>query len=206
VTDSARVPLLLGTVIGSLAVIVLAAGLLDALLRTTEVDRLLTAVEHSEATMYAFDDELTELFASYEGSFDALAEADAGGRTPDIDALFEAIDAEVARIAADHHTELAEARAAVHRIALVPWHTAVRSAKDDYLAHADAWLDYYADLAAEPVRLEEPRPEINATFFAAGAAMRRAVPSWADGELHRRVEAVFAVPLDDEDEVAAATG
>jgi hypothetical protein len=198
VTDIARFPLLFGIVLGSVTVIAVAAGLLDVMFRTDEAERLLAAVEDSEATMYAFDDEVTELFIAYGHALDELEGPGLldPSSAPEAAALYAEIDAEVSEIARTRRAELSAAVGAVRGLGLLPWHTDLDDARHDYLAHADTWLAFFTDLTAEPERLGEPRPEIDATFFAAGDAMRRAVPSWADSELHRRVEEIFADPTD----------
>jgi hypothetical protein len=204
VKDDARVPLLVGLVLGCVTIIAVAGALLDVQLRTAEADRLLVAVQASEDTMLTFRDDVIELYAAYGPALDELEGpglVDPLG-DPELEALYAEIDGAISEIAQTQGTALGHAMAEVRRVGMLPWHHDLAAAHRAYLAHAQTWLDLFDDVAAEPARLDEPRPEIDSTFYAAGDAMRQAVPAWAGADLHERVEEIFAVPDSDLGETA----
>jgi hypothetical protein len=74
----------------------------------------------------------------------------------------------------------------------LPWHTALRSARNDFVAHCDAWLQFLSLLAQNWRYVDTPTPAINTTFKAARAAAERAVPPVPLHDADARIARIFA--------------
>lgn len=77
-------------------------------------------------------------------------------------------------------------------IQVAPWHDSLRQARDDYLAHVEAWYDHYSALSADFSLHDQPQPWIDSTFATAGTSLRHAVPAPDPFGFGDRVERVLA--------------
>ena len=154
----------------------------DVVLRQAEMAQLVTRVEASEATMVEVQDEIDAITQEYESlpSPDDQDRAELVGRLADA--------------AAYGQEAIAEAGAGVAGDDYLPWHTSIRRAQQDYLAHNQAWQDYLEAAAVDPGELTLPQDDINSTFLEAEASMRKALPPFSSDDLLERVDIIFAEP------------
>ena len=93
--------------------------------------------------------------------------------------------------AAEHAHDLLTTCRPVFETSALPWHTALRSARDNFVAHCDAWLGFLSLVAQDWRNVETPVPGITATFHDARAAAERAVPSAPLHDADARVARIF---------------
>lgn len=162
----------------------------DVVLRQAEMAQLVTRVEASEAQMVEVQDEIDAITQEYESlpSPDDQDRAELVGRLADA--------------AAYGQEAIAEAGAVVAGDDYLPWHTSIRRAQQDYLAHNQAWQDYLAAAAVDPGELTLAQDDINSTFIDAEASMRKALPPFSSDDLLERVNTIFAEPDGEPGQVA----
>ena len=182
--DSAGPPSWLVWVLGAVSfALITVAGIFvvsDLAIRTVEADRLLTAVEASEAQMVLVQDRVRETLAPLEDG-EPLTESER-----------ERVSAQLRQIAADGETAIAEAGVGVEQVQIVPWHPRLEAAREAYLAHNRAWVDYLAAASVEPAEFFVPQPEVNDTFAAAEAPLLAALPLLDPNGLRDRLAAIYA--------------
>ena len=152
----------------------------DVALRQAEMAQLVTEVEYSEAQMLAVQEEIrrvTDDFEAIQNPTDA-DRAELVGRLADVAAFGQEAIMEAGDDLADD--------------TYLPWHTALRQAQRDYLAHNQAWQDYLERATVDPGEFTVPQDEVNDSFLVAERSLRSAVPPLADRELRQRVDAIFA--------------
>jgi hypothetical protein len=132
-------------------------------LRSIETDRLVSAVEQSEAAMKSTQEEFDSVLSSY----------DTENLT---DAERERLRSELSDVAERGGVAIAEAGGGVADVQIMPWHSAVLAAQESYLAHNQAWVDYMAAAAADPAEWFRPQPDVNSTFADAKLPLVDAVP------------------------------
>lgn len=137
-------------------------GIAELATRSVEVDRLLTAVEASEAAMVTTQERVSRAFE----------ELPAQPSQSDVAAL----RGELSQIAADGEASIAAAGEQVAGLTVLPWHFAIRDAREAYLAHNAAWVDYLGAASANPEEFLQPQPEVNDTFREARLPLLAAVP------------------------------
>jgi len=82
----------------------------------------------------------------------------------------------------------------VAALEFVVWHSAIRQAQADYLAHNQAWQDYLERAAVDPGELTLPQEDINSTFEQSKISMNAAIPSISGDALRDRVDLIYAEP------------
>lgn len=170
----------LGAVSFALITVAGIAVVADLAIRTAEADRLLTAVEASEGQMVLVQDRVRQALAPFEDG------------EPLTGAERERVSAELRQIAADGETAIAEAGVGVEQVRIVPWHPRLAAAREAYLAHNQAWVDYLAAASVEPAEFFTPQPAVNDTFAAAQAPLLAALPLIDPNGLRERVAAIYA--------------
>lgn len=167
----------------AIAVVLLAVGLLaaDWAARTAELRTLLAAVETSEAGMVAVQDEVSAAFDAFEADGET-AEA----RT--------ALDTDLRDAAAGGAVAIETAGDRVAAVGLLPWHGDLLRARDAYLLHNQAWVDYLQRAQDEPAEFVREQVDVNRTFLEAEPLFREAVPWPPLPVLVERIDVIFAEP------------
>ena len=161
----------------------LTGGLLGAdwAVRTAETRSLLTAIEASEATMIVVQDDVA-------AAFDAF---DAAGQSAEARAD---LDASLREIASEGAVAIETAGLAVTAVEILPWHRALERARDAYVLHNVAWVDYLNRAKDDPEEFVIDQDEVNRTFMEAEPMLRRALPWPVLPSLVDRVDIIFAEP------------
>ena len=146
--------------------------------RSLEADRLVRAVESSESAMKATQEEFNSVLSSYDSS--NLTEGDR-----------ERLRGELADVAARGEQAIATAGEGVADVRILPWHTSLLDARDAYLAHNRAWIDYMAAAAADPAEWFRPQPAVNDTFAGAKLPLAEAVPLLDPLNTLARIELIY---------------
>jgi hypothetical protein len=166
---------LIGIVLMILALLAVAVLMGDWLARNVEMDRLVSGIEESEAAMITAIDDVRAALDE-----DPLADRQA----PETgDALVE--------IATDAGNAVAAAAADIGAVVIQPWHEDIVLARDDYLAHNQAWQDFLAAASQDPQEWFTDYEPINITWDAVGPTLRDGVPTPALWNLAERVELVL---------------
>lgn len=184
------VPLVAGAVAFFLTLGIGGAAGTDWLARNIEMDRLVTAIEASEAAMGVVQDRvvvvLEELDATdLQGSpTDAQTDAQTDART-------KAAVAELAAIAVDGADSIGAAGRAIAAVNVLPWHTEIRTAKEVYLLHNYAWQAYMQAAIEDPVAFTVDQPLVNQSFLDSQQPLEDATPNLSLFDLEPRVENIF---------------
>ena len=161
------------------------AGVSDWAIRNAEMSDLLSRVEVSEAAMSAVQDDIARITVEYE-QLPAPDDADKA-----------ALTSQLQEAAAEGRDAVAQAGQGVAALPILPWHSQLRQAQDDYLAHNVAWQEHLDRAATDPTEFMQPQELINSTFEQAEVSMRAALPAPAVSGLLDRVGRIFApVPME----------
>lgn len=189
-----RTPRWLAPLLGGVAFLLVLIGggvfTADWGVRSIEMRNLVTAVEASEDTMGEVQDRLREVFAPF----------DIGGPlTPEETDL---LRSQLTAIAKDGKVAIERAGVVVAEVDVQPWHRAIVDAQLAYLVHNQAWVDYMAAAAEDPVEFINPQPLVDETFLIAEPIMKRAVPQPPLFDLDQRVAQIFidGAPPEDVDD------
>jgi hypothetical protein len=158
----------------------------DWLARNIEMDRLVSAIEASEATMGVVQDRVAVVF-------EELDSADLQGEPTDAqtDAQTEAAVAELAAIAVDGADSIGAAGREIADVNVLPWHTDIQTAKEAYLLHNYAWQAYMQAAIEDPVAFTVDQPLVNQSFIDSQEPLEVAVPIPSLFDLELRVESIF---------------
>ena len=184
------VPLVAGAVAFLLTLGIGGAVGTDWLARNIEMDRLVTAIEASEATMGEVQDRVAVVF-------DALDAADLQGAPADeqggeqADAQTKAAVAELAVIAVDGAESIGAAGRVIAAVNVLPWHSDTKAAKEAYLLHNYAWQAYMQAAIEDPVAFTVDQPLVNESFMDAQLPLEKALPEFSLFDLQSRVENIF---------------
>lgn len=154
----------------------------DWLARNVEMDRLVTAIEASEASMGAVQDQVRAVFDKLEG-------ADLQGSPTD--AQTAAAVAELAGIAVEGAETIGAAGREIAAVNVLPWHTKIESAKEAYLLHNYAWQAYMQSAIEDPVAFTVNQPLVNQSFEDSKEPLQAAVAEPDLFDLETRVENIF---------------
>ena len=151
--------------IGALVILTVAnvLAITDFAARTIEADALITAVERSEASMMATQEEFATVMATVD-------------RESLTDQEREALRTELTELAQESQESIGLAGIGVADVSVLPWHTSITNARDVYLEHNSAWVDYMAAAAADPAEWFRPQAAVNDTFADARVPLIEAVP------------------------------
>lgn len=145
-------------------VIVLGLILIDFGLKTWEAVNLYTAVEKSEAILLDFNR------VSKDAALDKYLD-------------LTQVTAEEAYVSG----------VAIERLVILPWHTALKNARDDYLEHNDAWYERLSTTRIEGDRVvSDGREDISPTWQQAKSSLPASIPSPDVLSLSERVEDIIA--------------
>lgn len=175
---------LIGLVTFMVVLVPLGAGgvAVDSGIRIAEMNELLTKVEASELEMMVVQEEIERVSSDFEALPDPTDE--------DRQELVK----ELATTAAVGQEAIAEAGAAISAAEIAPWHVGVQEARDDYLAHSQAWQEYLGRAKEDPLELTRPQELVDSTFLESEESMRAAVPSILGSEILARVDVIYAEP------------
>ena len=145
--------------------------------RNSEMQALLERVEASEAVMGELQDAATKAFEEH---------SDAQDR--------EKLDSELRDLAAAAKTDIAAAGLEVAAIPIAVWHVDIERARDAYLLHNQAWVEYMDRASGSSAEFIAPQPLVNETFIAAEPFFLEAIPAPDLRDFTARVAAIFAMP------------
>ncbi len=154
----------------------------DWLARNVEMDRLVTAIEASEAAMGGVQDQVR-------GVFDQLEGGDLTG-APTNEQTADAV-AELAGIAVEGFDSISEAGRVIDAVNVLPWHTRITAAKEAYLLHNYAWQAYMQSAIEDPVAFTVNQPLVNQSFEDSRVPLEDAVPDPDLFDVETRVENIF---------------
>ena len=185
-TTGKKVVLVVGVVAGSLVALAAFAGLVfvaDQYKKSTEYDAWLALTEEAEAVMEDHNDVFNDSFSE----------------TLDCEP-WERAWRNVGGSANESKRGLALVAAEMNDVSMLPWHSDLKEARDDYFVHMDAWsalyekrIEYAAYVDCETSG-NPPRGngDISATFSVAERSALRALPLLFVGDMRDRVEQEFA--------------
>lgn len=169
----------LGLIVASVLSVLAIATIVEWTSRTTQADRLLAGVIASEAVMEAAQTDLVDVLTQLEDENLTVEER-------------QELVAELSVITGAGEIAIARAGESIEALTIWPWHNRLLQARDAYLAHNAAWVDYMAAASADPAELVRPQPIVNETFFAARDPLWRAIPLFDPLELRAEVVAIYA--------------
>ena len=152
-----------------------------------EMDRLVVAIEESEAAMSDVLQRVDIVFDKIDGEVPPSGE--------DLDAETIAAVAELANIAVDGEAAISEAGRNIANLIILPWHTAILEAREAYLLHNYAWQAYMQSAQEDPVAFTVTQPLVNQTFTDAQEPLEQAIPDPALFDLLKRVQQIFVEGL-----------
>ncbi|MCF8543110.1 MAG: hypothetical protein K9G24_08525, partial [Candidatus Nanopelagicales bacterium] len=175
---------LIGLITFVVVLLVGAAGAVvtDVVIRNAELTILVSEVEASEQQMIEVQEEIDRVSQEFE----AIPEPTDEDRAE--------LVGQLADVAAYGQEAIAAAAADVASLEFVVWHSAIRQAQSDYLAHNQAWQDYLERAAVDPGELTLPQEDINSTFEQSKISMNAAIPSISGDALRDRVDLIYAEP------------
>ena len=147
-------------------------------LRSVEADNLVRAVEQSETAMKTTQADFDEVLSAY----------DTENLTDD---EREQLRTELADVAARGEAAIAVAGEGVAEVQIMPWHAQLLDARESYLAHNQAWVDYMAAAAEDPGEWFRPQPAVNDTFADAKLPLVEAVPLFDPLDTLSRIEIIY---------------
>lgn len=154
---------------------VLLAGGLDWYVRNDSMGRFLVTAEGVDATLSAFLEDADVFARSVQDGVPSIATT----------GHFQATATEV-------RGRVAEQCASLQQTVLLPWHTALRAARDTFVTHCLAWVDFLGLLSADWRNLFAAQPHLATSFNAAEKAAERAVPPVPLHRVRERVSQIFA--------------
>ena len=180
------IPLVAGAVAFLLTLGIGGAVGTDWLARNIEMDRLVSAIEVSEAAMGAVQDRVVVVL-------EELDAADLQGQPTDAqsDTQTKAAVAELAAIAVDGADSIGAAWRAIAAVNILPWHTEIKAAKEAYLLHNYAWQAYMQAAIEDPVAFTVDQPLVNQSFIDSQEPLEDAIPKPSLFDLEPRVENIF---------------
>ena len=152
-----------------------------------EMDRLVVAIEESEAAMADVLQRVDIVFDKIDGEVPPTGE--------DLDAETIAAVAELANISVDGEAAISEAGRNIANLVILPWHTAILEAREAYLLHNYAWQAYMQSAQEDPVAFTVTQPLVNQTFTDAQEPLEQAIPDPALFDLLKRVQQIFVEGL-----------
>ncbi len=180
------IPLVAGAVAFLLTLGIGGAVGTDWLARNIEMDRLVSAIEVSEAAMGEVQDRVVVVLEELDAADLQGAPADA-----QTDAQTKAAVAELAAIAVDGADSIGAAGRAIAAVNVLPWHTEITRAKEAYLLHNYAWQAYMQAAIEDPVAFTVDQPLVNQSFLDSQQPLENAIPDLSLFDLEPRVENIF---------------
>lgn len=155
----------------------------DWLARNIEMDRLVIAIEQSEAAMGVVQDRVGVVFDQLDGD-PTLEDAPTDGETA-------AAVGELAAIAVDGEAAISAAGREIAALNILPWHSDIEAAREAYLLHNFAWQAYMQSAIEDPLAFTVEQKLVNDTFIDAEEPLLNAVPVPELFDLLARVQKIF---------------
>lgn len=153
------------------------AVLADWSWRNAQMAELLDRVQASEDAMGELQDAVTEVIEEHRT-----------GENPT------KLDSQLRELAAQAETNIADAGAEVAALPIAIWHADLDRARDVYLLHNQAWVEYMARSSQDAEEFFAPQPLVNQTFIDALPVFESAVPMPDTSGLLERVREMFSMP------------
>lgn len=176
------IPLTAGAVAFFLTLVIGGAVGTDWVSRNIAMDRLVSAIESSEAAMGTVQERVGLVFDELEAS------AEGGESSPELTA--EAVQ-ELAAIAVDGENSIGAAGDVIAGLNFLPWHSDINAARDAYYLHNLAWQAYMISAQEDPVAFVTEQPVVNQSFEDAREPLEDAIPDLALFDLSQRVTDIF---------------
>jgi hypothetical protein len=176
------IPLVAGAVAFLLTLGIGGAMGTDWLARNIEMDRLVSAIEASEATMGVVQDRVAVVFEELDST--DLQGAPTNAQT-------KAAVAELAGIAVDGADSIGAAGRVIAAVNVLPWHTEIKAAQEAYLLHNFAWQAYMQAAVEDPVAFTVSQPLIDSSFMDAQQPLEDAASALPLFDLLSRVENIY---------------
>lgn len=166
--------------IGALILLTVAniVAIMDFTARTIEADALITVVERSETSMKVTQEEFAAVMATVDP--ESLTDQQRA-----------ALRTELTDLALKSQASIGLAGIGVADVSVLPWHTSITNARDVYLEHNSAWVDYMAAAAADPAEWFRPQAAVNDTFADARDPLIEAVPFVDVLQILARIELIY---------------
>ncbi len=148
-----------------------------------QMHALLTAVQGSETDMTKVQDEVTAAFHAY-GALKSPTAADQ-----------DRLNASLSNIATDGASQVGAAGQQVADVAIAPWNTALLHAQHAYEVHNQAWVNYLAAAALNPLEFTKNQPAINSSWRVVQKAFPAALPVPALYGMTATVHTLFTDPV-----------
>ncbi len=174
------VPILAGIAAFVVVLVGFGLGAADWTARNAEMNRLVTAIETSEAAMGDVQDQVELALAGIDTESGTLTDE----QRAEVSARLQAVAEEGAQ-------GIAAAETGVRNVRVLPWHRDIARARDAYLEHNRAWQDYLRAAAVDPSEMFADQPAVNETFLAVEPLLTQAVPDPALFDLDARVRLIF---------------
>lgn len=160
-----------------LTLVVGGAVVADWAWRNAQMTELLDRVQASEAAMGVLQDAATEAIEEHRTGEDPTK-----------------LDSQLRELAAQAETNIAAAGAEVAALPIAIWHADIDRARDVYLLHNQAWVEYMARSSQDAQEFFAPQPLVNQTFIDALGVFEQAVPMPDPSGLMDRVREIFSMP------------
>lgn len=160
-----------------LTLIVGGAVVADWAWRNAQMTELLDRVQASEDAMGQLQDAVTEVIEEHRTGEDPTK-----------------LDSQLRELAAEAETNIADAGAEVAALPIAIWHADIDRARDVYLLHNQAWVEYMARSSQDAQEFFAPQPLVNQTFIDALPVFELAVPLPDPSGLMERVREMFSMP------------
>lgn len=171
------IPWAIGGLVFALTLLLGGVLVADWAWRNAEMQALLERVEASEAVMGELQEAAEEAFEEH------TASGDRGG-----------LDSELRKLADAAAVDIAAAGLEVAALPIAVWHVDIERARDAYLLHNQAWVEYMDRASTSSAEFIAPQPLVNETFIAAEPFFVAAIPNPDVRDFAARVAAIFAMP------------
>jgi hypothetical protein len=145
--------------------------------RNAEMSALLDRVEASEAVMGQLQEAADAAFEEHS--------ADGDG---------DELDRELKQLAAMAEVDIAAAGLEVAALPIAIWHADIERARDAYLVHNRAWVEYMDRASTSSAEFIAPQPLVNESFIGAAPFFIDAIPLPDAQGFGARIAEIFAIP------------
>ena len=145
--------------------------------RNAQMTELLDRVQASEDAMAVLQDAASEAIEEHRSGEDPTK-----------------LESQLRVLAAQAETDIADAGAEVAALPIAIWHADIDRARDAYLLHNRAWVEYMARSSENAQEFFVPQPLVNETFIDALPLFEEAVPMPDPTGLMDRVREIFSMP------------
>lgn len=172
-------------VVAALVLVVVA----DWYQQNREMDHLLGAVQQSENAMKRFERDLSRDAAPYAGQCTSAPSSQLSCQQ-----VWQSLGPALSKTAGPDVVTIQTTGAEVRNVGILPWHRALRSARDAYAEHNAAWMHLVDRVASNPAAIYDKAQtaNIDATFVTARRRFQEAAPPLALFHVRQRIGRIWA--------------